>query len=50
MDFPLVAVCGLLIAVASLVVEGVWALEVATYGLNTCSSRVLEQRLSRCGA
>ena len=59
MGFPLVAVCGLLIvvtslglltAVASLVVEDVWASQVALYGLNSCGSQALEQRLSSCGA
>ena len=50
MGFPLVVVSGLLIAVASLVVEDAWASEVASYGLNSCGSQALEQRLSSCGA
>ena len=41
-----VAVCGLLIAVASLVVEhGLWV-----HGLSSCGSWALELRLSSCGA
>ena len=46
-----VAVCGLLIAVASLVAEhGAWASVVVARGLNSCGSRAPECRLSSCGA
>ena len=49
-----VVVCGLLIAVASLVAEH-WALGargsvVVARGLRSCGSRALEHRLSSCGA
>ena len=48
-----VAVCGLLIAVASLCC-GAWALGTqaavaVARGLSSCGSRVLERRLSSCG-
>ena len=50
----LVAVCGLLIAVASLVAEhwapGARASVVVARGLSSCGSRALEPRLSSCGA
>ena len=50
--YCLVAVCGLLIAVASLVAEqglrGVQASVVATPGLKICSSQTLEHKLSSC--
>ena len=49
-----VAAHGLLIAVASLVVEhrlqGVWTSVVVTRGLSSCGLRALEHRLSSCGA
>ena len=52
--YSLVAVCGLLVAVASLVAQpglwGMWVSEVVACGLNHCSSWALEQRLSSCGA
>ena len=48
-----VAVCGLLIVVASLVVEHglqAQASVVVAHGLSNCDSRALERRLSSCGA
>ena len=49
-----VAVCGLLIAVASLCCRawalGAWASVVVPCGLSSSSSRALEHRLSSCGA
>ena len=52
--YSLVAACGLLVAVASLVAQpglwGMWVSEVVARGLNRCSSWALEQRLSSCGA
>ena len=49
-----VAVCGLLIAVASLCCGaralGARASVVAAHGLSSCGSRALEHRLSSCGA
>ena len=51
--FSLVAVCGLLIATASLVVEhglqGVQASVVAAPGLSRCGFQAVECRLSSCG-
>ena len=51
--YALVAVHGLLISVASLVVkhglQGVWASVVVARELNSCGSRTLEHRLSSCG-
>ena len=48
-----IAVCGLLIVVASPVAEhralGVRASVVVARGLSSCGSRVLEHRLSSCG-
>ena len=50
--FSLVAVCGLLIGVASLVTEhglwGDWPSVFAARGLSSCSSLSLEHRLSSC--
>ena len=49
--FSLVVVHGLLIVVASLVVEhGVCASVVVAHGLSSCGSQALERRLSSCGA
>ena len=48
-----VAVCGLLIAVASRCrawALGAWASVVVAHGLSGCGSRALERRLSSCGA
>ena len=49
-----VAVIGLHIAVASLVVErrlsGVWASVAVAHGLSSCSPRALELRLNSCGS
>ena len=50
-----VAACGPLIAVASLVADGAWALGVwasvvVACGLSSCGSQALEHRLSSCGA
>ena len=54
MGFSLVAAHGLLIVVASLVVEhvlqGAQASVVAAHGLSSCSSQALEHRLSGWGA
>ena len=51
--YSLVAVCGPLIAVASLVVEhglqGAWASVFAACGHSICGSRGPEHRLSSCG-
>ena len=53
MDFSLVALRRLLIAVASLVVEnglqGMWAPIVAVRGLSSCGSWTREHRLNSCG-
>lgn len=50
---PVVAGCGILIAVASLVVEhglqGAWTSTAAACRLNGCGTRALEQRLSSWG-
>ena len=49
-----VAVCGLLIVVASLCCGAravdAWASVVVARGLSSCGSQVLERRLSSCGA
>ena len=45
MEAALVVVCGLLMAVASLVESGLWAC-----GLSSCSSQALEHTLSGCSA
>ena len=47
------AVCGLLVAVASLVehgLQGLWAPVLVAQGLCSCGSGALEHRLSNCGA
>ena len=48
------ALCGLLVAVVSLVMEralqGAWDSVVVARGLSSCNSRALEHRLSSCGA
>ena len=48
------AVCGLLIAVASLCCRaralGAWASVAVASGLSSCGSRALERRLSSCGS
>ena len=48
-----IAVCGLLIVVASLVVEhglwDTWASVVVALRLSSCGSQALERRLSSCG-
>ena len=53
-DFSLVAVSGLLIAVASLIAErglqGTWASAGAAHGLSSCSSPAVELRFSTCDA
>ena len=49
----LVVVCGLLIAVASLVehgFQGAWLSVVVAQGLRSCSSWAVEHRLNSCGA
>ena len=50
----LIVVCGLLMAVASLVAElglsGVRASVIAAHGLSSCDSRPLEHRINSCGA
>ena len=52
--YPLVAMHGHLVAVASLAVEygheGTWASVVAARGLSSCDFRALEHRLNSCGA
>ena len=52
--YPLVAMFGPLIAVASLIAEdgceGTWASVVAARGLSSCDFRALEHRLNSCGA
>ena len=49
-----IVVCGLLIAVASLVAEhrpsSAWASVVVACGLSSCGSQALECRLGSCGA
>ena len=49
-----IAVCGLLIAVASICCRagalGTWTSVVLARGLSSCGSRALERRLSSCGA
>ena len=51
--YSLVAVCGLPVAVASLVAQhglwSTWASVVATHRLSSCTSWTLEHRLSSCG-
>lgn len=53
-DYSLVAVCGLLVAAASLVVEcrlsGARASVAAAPGLGSCGSWAPEHRLGSCGA
>ena len=49
--YPLVVVCGLLIAVASLVEHGLWGARVsvlAALGLSGCGFWALEHRLNHC--
>ena len=52
--YSLVAVHGILIVVASLVVEhglqGTWTSVVVVCGFRSCRSRALEPRLNPCGA
>ena len=52
--YSLVAVCGFLFVVASLVAEhglwGLWGSVVGVHSLSTCSSLALEHRLNSCGA
>ena len=52
--YPLVAVCGLLIVVASLIAEhGLWGLRVSVFAaceLSSCGFWALEHRLNSCGA
>ena len=50
----MVAVCMLLLVVASLVADeawdlGTWASVVVARGLSSCGSQALERRLSNCG-
>ena len=52
-SFSLVEVCGLLIAVASVVqhgLQGAWTSVVGAHGLGSCSSWAPEYRLHSCGA
>ena len=52
-ELPFVAVCRLLLAVASLVVEHwLWVTRVSVtvvHGLSSCGSRATEHRLNNCG-
>ena len=52
--YTLVAVCGFLMVVASLIVDqglsGTWASVAAAHRLIHCSSLAVEHRLSSCGA